>query len=290
MKTVLATEVVDGIGRIYVNSGHEIHEAVPKVTHAEAFEATELPRQVKDQFFGSPNQLNMYLSAVLEVMLYSGKNIFEVMGLMKVEVPVQKEWEEFKPDPNQHESLCGFYEKTDAFIYDGMANHALPTTMATLGEVLRVCLHFGLKEVLDWGAGIGTLNILMNSYGIKGTHVDLPGKTLEYARWRYRLRGMDVEVVSLPHSFETESVDGIVCLEVVEHVKDPLNMLSDLYRIIRPGGILICSESFGHPEFSSHLEENVKYAGDTFISEMARIGFQLLPDFSKFHPKTYQKV
>ncbi|RLB83748.1 MAG: hypothetical protein DRH17_00920 [Deltaproteobacteria bacterium] len=290
MKTVLKAEVIDGIRTLSVDSQHPIDKAIPEINHVDAFLASQMPQELKEQILQIPSELNIYLSAIFEVMLYTKKSFAELIDLVKVEVPVERDWNSVHPDPDDQESLDDFYKKTEAFIYDGMANHTSPPTMATLGEVVRICLHFGLKEMLDWGAGVGTLTILLNKYGIQTHHVDLPGKTLEFARWRYRLRAMDVNVIPLPHLFTTESVDGIVCLEVVEHVKEPVEMLKKLHRIIRPGGILICSESCAQLEYSSHLKTNASFSGEAFIEKMNQIGFQLIPEFSRFYPKTYQRI
>lgn len=289
-KTPLVARTVNGIPVLTVDAQHPIGDGVCRISHADAFFATRLPRDIWNALLDAPSELNMYLSAILELMLYTGKGFVETMELTRVELPVSKAWHVFQPDPGDQSSLERFYSETDAFVFDGIANHASPPTMATLGEIVRICLHFGLLNVLDWGAGVGTLTILLNKYGIKAHHVDLPGKTLEFARWRYALRSMDVSVTSLPFQFEKESVDGIVCLEVVEHVKDPLEMLKDLHRIIKPNGILICSESCAQLQYASHLRANASLSAAALIKEMRSIGFELISEFSRMHPKTFRRI
>lgn len=45
-------------------------------------------------------------------------------------------------------------------------------------------------------------------------------------------------------SYADGSLDGVICLEVLEHVADPFKAASELVRVLRPGGRLICSVPF----------------------------------------------
>jgi SAM-dependent methyltransferase len=58
--------------------------------------------------------------------------------------------------------------------------------------------------------------------------------------FRYRIFNANLEWDRLP--FEDGSIDLITCLEVIEHVtSDPMHLLIELNRIMRPGGTLIMS-------------------------------------------------
>lgn len=61
---------------------------------------------------------------------------------------------------------------------------------------------------------------------------DLGAKTCDY----------DSDILELP--FETASLDGVICLEVIEHVTDPPKAASELHRVLRPGGMLLLSTPF----------------------------------------------
>lgn len=53
-------------------------------------------------------------------------------------------------------------------------------------------------------------------------------------------RHEDIQALSYPDG----SLDGVICLEVLEHVADPFKAASELVRVLRPGGRLICSVPF----------------------------------------------
>ncbi|MHB0938984.1 MAG: class I SAM-dependent methyltransferase [Armatimonadota bacterium] len=44
---------------------------------------------------------------------------------------------------------------------------------------------------------------------------------------------------SLP--FDNDTFDAAVCISVLEHVTSPLNGLAELQRVVRPGGVLVCT-------------------------------------------------
>ena len=48
-----------------------------------------------------------------------------------------------------------------------------------------------------------------------------------------------IEKAELP--FERNSIDVILCLDVLEHLVDPWVVVSQLHTLLKPGGVLICS-------------------------------------------------
>lgn len=61
--------------------------------------------------------------------------------------------------------------------------------------------------------------------------------------------GMDIVKHDLSHPFvlgdicsiplQNHTFDQVVCLEVIEHIKDHNKALSEIFRILKPGGVLI---------------------------------------------------
>lgn len=44
-----------------------------------------------------------------------------------------------------------------------------------------------------------------------------------------------------------ESLDAIICTEVLEHVEDPMQAVREMHRVLRPGGVLLASAPFLWP-------------------------------------------
>jgi ubiquinone/menaquinone biosynthesis C-methylase UbiE len=49
-------------------------------------------------------------------------------------------------------------------------------------------------------------------------------------------------IMNLP--FGDESFDCVICLETLEHVEDPIKAMSEVYRVLKPGGKFIGSAPF----------------------------------------------
>lgn len=57
------------------------------------------------------------------------------------------------------------------------------------------------------------------------------------------------DIVADAHSlpFEDETFDTIVCSEVLEHVADPYQVVSEIYRVLAPGGMVVLTTRFLFP-------------------------------------------
>ncbi|HWQ99453.1 MAG TPA: class I SAM-dependent methyltransferase [Candidatus Methylomirabilis sp.] len=87
--------------------------------------------------------------------------------------------------------------------------------------------------ILNLGSGAG------ERYG-SAIHVDL-----------FAFPGVDVvaDIAVLP--FRNNSVDAVMCIQVLEHVPDPERIIAEIYRVLRPGGAMYLATPFMIPYHSS---------------------------------------
>jgi len=77
------------------------------------------------------------------------------------------------------------------------------------------------------------------------THFDLSGKTsgkykVEYAGRKFSVPGYFVDLETMPLPAADETFDIVLCCEVIEHMDvDPMFMLAELNRVLKPGGRLV---------------------------------------------------
>lgn len=118
----------------------------------------------------------------------------------------------------------------------------------------RYCLDYvSGKKVLDYGCGTGYGTALISPRCKEVTGIDTSVQAIRYAVEHYRAPNLTfqqvspVEVVPLP--FADASFDVVLSLQVIEHVRNVNVYLTEISRVLAPGGCAI----FSTPDRSSRL-------------------------------------
>ncbi len=107
--------------------------------------------------------------------------------------------------------------------------------------VMDILAHHQLRsgKLLDVGCGVGTLVAVARKKGWDAVGMDPSEKAKELAR-----KVLDVEIINSyleDFCFEPESFDVVVLLAVLEHAFDPLSIMYQVGKILKPGGQVIFS-------------------------------------------------
>jgi 2-polyprenyl-3-methyl-5-hydroxy-6-metoxy-1,4-benzoquinol methylase len=105
--------------------------------------------------------------------------------------------------------------------------------------VSEVESHVPIGSLLDVGCATGELLIAARDRGWRVHGVEVS----PYAASVASGRGLDVTIGLLRESHLSEgSFDAITLLDVIEHLEDPIAELTEMHRLLRPGGVL-CIEA-----------------------------------------------
>lgn len=101
------------------------------------------------------------------------------------------------------------------------------------------------KRVLDVGCGGGLLAEAMARRGATVTGIDLAPLTIEVAQLHALESGLDIDYRRQPaeaHAAQAAGMyDVVTCMEMLEHVPEPMSVLKALHQLVRPGGEVIVS-------------------------------------------------
>ncbi|MFS4460903.1 methyltransferase domain-containing protein [Bdellovibrio sp. HCB2-146] len=121
------------------------------------------------------------------------------------------------------------------------------------------------KDLLEVGCGVGAQSeILLRRFpDLKLTGIDRSNKQLSAARHRlsavpgaenrFELHQMDATAMT----FQANSFDGAFLCWILEHVPDPIRVLSEVRRVLRPGSVVYATEVMNASFFLDPYSPNV---------------------------------
>jgi SAM-dependent methyltransferase len=131
---------------------------------------------------------------------------------------------------------------------------------------------------------------------LEGTRAFLRGRILEIGAGRQGRRGrftpptdgverwisvdrdlrrspsVQADIHALP--FPNAITDVVVCLEVLEYVRQPAAALAELWRVIRPGGTLVIGMPFLHR--ADHPDDRWRFTEGGLVQLLTEAGFEVL--------------
>ncbi len=123
-----------------------------------------------------------------------------------------------------------------------------PARLAFIDE--RVSLQG--KRVLDIGCGGGILAESMAARGARVTAIDMAAAPLAVAQIHVRESGLEVEYLKSTAEDHAEAhpgvYDAVTCLEMLEHVPDPGQVVTACCRLVKPGGQVFFSTINRNPK------------------------------------------
>jgi SAM-dependent methyltransferase len=165
------------------------------------------------------------------------------------------EWIQAGTDAAHAEQVTAFYNQTDTELFELIEWHATdPIHYRTL-VVRDFALRASGRQMLDYGSGIGSDAIVFGAAGYTVTLADISDLLLSFAAFRCRRRGLQARTIDLKReTLPASAFDVVLCLDVLEHIPSPVNVVRAIHRSMRDNGLLVVHAPFGEdPEHPMHI-------------------------------------
>ena len=181
-------------------------------------------------------------------------------------------------------AIGGRFESAEQYVNDRVSN------VEAYRDAFGTFCRFRGKTVMELGCSSGyLLAAFRNQEEFNAIGAELDPIPLRKARVTYgdRIQFIQSTVSTVP--LPDESIDVIYCVDTVEHLSRPREMLLDCFRILRPGGRLLIH---WHPwlgPYGSHLEDIIPFPWAHAVFSMdtlLRVAAELY-DSPEYRPACY---
>ena len=164
------------------------------------------------------------------------------------------------------EKLDRFYVESDTFLYETTVWNACSAKQNMRTFVSSRLDQFGKSsaEVFCFGDGLGFDSTYLAQCGHRVRYFEPSLRCQEYARQVFQRNQADIKHLHAMEDLQDGSLDAVVCLDVLEHIPQPQELVKLFYRLLKPNGLLFVHAPFWciHWTRSTHLKQNRHFSGD----------------------------
>lgn|SRR3989344_4786912 len=185
------------------------------------------------------------------------------------------EWKKLKINQKSRKGVEKWFKTTKNYIFELMEVQSMPLRIKLNSQIITYCKSNNLKTILDFGCGVAENAIIAAENNFKVTIADLPSQTFNFAKWRIKKRKLNIKIIEIKSLKPLiKNYDAIVCLEVFQHLFNPLKTARHLFAHLNKGGLLFVTTRFNNPSYLMTLKKNYRLE-QTFNKDLEKIGFNL---------------
>lgn len=150
------------------------------------------------------------------------------------------------------------FRKDEITRFDSMENYVADRVeqISEYQELFNPFVSFEGKTVLELGCNKGyIINSFLQHENFRAIGAEIDVNALKIARENYGDRIEFVQTTPNKIPVPDESVDIIYTIDTFEHLSQPSEILTECWRILRPGGVLFIHFGAWLTPYGSHLED-----------------------------------
>ncbi len=164
------------------------------------------------------------------------------------------------------EEMSEFYDDTDAFLFETVIWNRTVTKQAIRSWVETFLTQTLPKKakILTFGDGLGFDSLYLALAGHQVDYFEVSQRGIQFAKGLFKDYQGDVNVLTSSDQVLPGQYDAVVCLDVLEHIPEPSNIVAFLAGALREEGYFLVHAPFWFlsPAVVTHLRENRRFSGD----------------------------
>lgn len=231
-----------------------------------------------------PGERNLYESSLCEASEFFSIPRSEAAEILNKAIELYAdEWRKKDVNTLSDQSLADFYNTSRYEIFELLSYHARENSEAAglYVAALQIAKDLGCLQILDYGCRISSGCILFARNGLSIALADISTPVLEFSKWRLSRRGIEANFVDLKNEdLAADRYDLITCFDVLEHLRDPLKVLQQIRRALKPNGVAVIHAPFGEDAARPmHIYRQKKKA----FKRIRSVGFSFAIDLMRTH-------
>jgi cyclopropane fatty-acyl-phospholipid synthase-like methyltransferase len=202
-------------------------------------------------------------SLAQELEAYLGRPVEDIAKEYFAKIGSHKDFSNVYKD---EKGVQGFYQDTDHYLYELLYWEGCASKYAEFRKLLLFIKKFKLKKILDYGGGVGGFCIYLSGFKVNCDYLDLPGRTSEFALWRFQNRRMPNRKFLLETDLPFQEYELVVSYDVLEHVFDVEQSVKAISNLTALNGYFVCKCSFSGDGL--HLTKNEQYQDLKLFNKM----------------------
>lgn len=189
----------------------------------------------------------IYHKNVLEDLLGFKKTF--VQNWNQANTEAAKEWDRKKPKTEKE--FIEYYEKSNYYL-DAMATYTrLGKKMRLIEKILKVIKTLKVKTIVDFGCGVGSDSLFLDSLGYSVISMDLGGQPFNFFKFRLAKHNVtSIKLSKIKKSTKIPDCDLILSLDTLEHVFNPFETINLMVK--NKPKYLLLTTAFGVHSTSCH--------------------------------------